>query len=250
MTRTQNNLSTWVTGVIQSFVDGPENDLQDGTGERAWDTPIVGFANGADPIFQTIQGGRRPIPLDAAGDLHRDLSQCGRDPGRTHRHCLHPAADQSHQTRQSPTRLLPRHALGAIAHLRRAVQRQTAPSRRRYTDRSRLSRRRAVVGASVQSPRLGSSTSGPRRGPNATPPTPPDWAPSASATASSRPWAKRCAPAPSLRASPSPRRPAPTITTAPTASGMPTARAATCIERCPVGALSKTGTTSARAAPT
>lgn len=52
MAPTQDNLTAWVTSIIQNFVNGPENSLQDGTGERAWDAPIVGFANGADPIFQ------------------------------------------------------------------------------------------------------------------------------------------------------------------------------------------------------
>ena len=242
--------TTWVTGIIQHFCDGPENSLQDGTGERAWDTPIVGFANGADPIFEQYKEVVGPFhwtPLEIFTATYPDVEV---DTRRTHRHLLHPAANRSHQTRPSPRRLLPRRALGAIAHLRRAVQRQAAPPRRRDADRSRLSRRRAVIGAGVQSPRLGSNTSGLRRGPNATPPTPLDSAPSASATASSRPWAKRCAPAPSSRASPSRRRPAPTMITAPTASGTRKARAARASSAVRWARSPKTGTTSASAAPT
>lgn len=52
MSHSQSNLATWITNVVQNFCDGPENSLQDGTGERAWDAPIVGFANGADAIFE------------------------------------------------------------------------------------------------------------------------------------------------------------------------------------------------------
>lgn len=58
----QNNLVSWVTSIIQEFCVGPENSLQDDTGEHAWDTPIVGFANGADPIFEQYK--------DVVGDFH------------------------------------------------------------------------------------------------------------------------------------------------------------------------------------
>ncbi len=41
----------WITDIIHDFWSGPENSLQDGTGERAWDAPLIGYANGADPLF-------------------------------------------------------------------------------------------------------------------------------------------------------------------------------------------------------
>jgi epoxyqueuosine reductase len=62
MSYAQNDLVAWVASIIQDFVDGPENSLQGGTGERAWDTPIIGFANGADPIFEQYK--------EVVGDFH------------------------------------------------------------------------------------------------------------------------------------------------------------------------------------
>lgn len=45
--------STLIENTIRAFIDdSPENTLQNGTGEKAFDTPLVGFASGADPIFQ------------------------------------------------------------------------------------------------------------------------------------------------------------------------------------------------------
>ncbi len=41
----------WVISIIQDFCRGEENSLNDGSGEAAWDTPLIGFASGADPIF-------------------------------------------------------------------------------------------------------------------------------------------------------------------------------------------------------
>ena len=38
--------------MIQTYIEGsPENTLWDGPGEKAFDTPLVGFAGGADPLF-------------------------------------------------------------------------------------------------------------------------------------------------------------------------------------------------------
>ena len=37
--------------MIKERFDSPENNLGDGSGERAWGEPLVAFASGADPIF-------------------------------------------------------------------------------------------------------------------------------------------------------------------------------------------------------
>jgi epoxyqueuosine reductase len=43
----------WIQKVIQDFLAvSPVNTMQDETGERAWDGALVGFASGADPIWQ------------------------------------------------------------------------------------------------------------------------------------------------------------------------------------------------------
>ncbi|MGC9395010.1 MAG: epoxyqueuosine reductase [Anaerolineae bacterium] len=59
---THSDLTGWITSLIRDFCDGPENSLQKGTDERAWDTPFVGFANGADPMFAQLKM--------AVGDFH------------------------------------------------------------------------------------------------------------------------------------------------------------------------------------
>ncbi len=45
-------LAAWISGHIAGFVGmSPRNSLEDGSGERAFDQPLVGFASGQDPIF-------------------------------------------------------------------------------------------------------------------------------------------------------------------------------------------------------
>ena len=42
----------WIRSLIVNYItDSPENHLADANRERAFDKPLVGFANGADPIF-------------------------------------------------------------------------------------------------------------------------------------------------------------------------------------------------------
>jgi epoxyqueuosine reductase QueG len=43
----------WITAVIEDIVStSTENTLNMPTGEKAFDTPLVGFANGSDPLFE------------------------------------------------------------------------------------------------------------------------------------------------------------------------------------------------------
>jgi epoxyqueuosine reductase len=51
-TTSSDPLTTWITTAIQGFCDGPENTLQDAANEKAWATPLVGFCNGADPLYE------------------------------------------------------------------------------------------------------------------------------------------------------------------------------------------------------
>ena len=44
-----------VEGIIQDFMKSSANSLGDGTGEPAWDDPLVGFSNGADPLYEEIK---------------------------------------------------------------------------------------------------------------------------------------------------------------------------------------------------
>ncbi len=44
--------SAWVKGMIKDFVkNSPANNLRNETNERAWDEPLVGFSGGDDPIY-------------------------------------------------------------------------------------------------------------------------------------------------------------------------------------------------------
>ena len=44
--------SVWITSVIEDFIaHSPENNLQNQTGEKAFENPLVGFASGEDSLF-------------------------------------------------------------------------------------------------------------------------------------------------------------------------------------------------------
>jgi len=44
--------SSWIRSLVRDFMEhSPENHLADAKRERAFDTPLVGFANGADSLF-------------------------------------------------------------------------------------------------------------------------------------------------------------------------------------------------------
>jgi len=48
-----NITANWVKNLIQDFIAAsPHNTMQNETGERAWDSALVGFASGADQIWQ------------------------------------------------------------------------------------------------------------------------------------------------------------------------------------------------------
>lgn len=48
--------SNWIPAAIRHFVDhSPDNHLQDPDKERAFDTPLVGFAGGNDPLFDAYK---------------------------------------------------------------------------------------------------------------------------------------------------------------------------------------------------
>lgn len=50
------NLKEWVEGIIADFLlNSPANSLQNARPEKAWAEPLVGFAGGADPIFEAYK---------------------------------------------------------------------------------------------------------------------------------------------------------------------------------------------------
>lgn len=50
------DLKKWAEGTIKEFIlNSPENNLQNAENEQAWAEPLVGFAGGADPIFEAYK---------------------------------------------------------------------------------------------------------------------------------------------------------------------------------------------------
>jgi hypothetical protein len=46
----------WIEGVITDFIErSPENTLQNAAHEKAFDTPLVGFSNGGDPLYEAYK---------------------------------------------------------------------------------------------------------------------------------------------------------------------------------------------------
>ncbi len=54
--RQSEDLAAWITQVITDFIDtSPHNTLQNRADEKAFDTPLVGFSSGDDPIYETYK---------------------------------------------------------------------------------------------------------------------------------------------------------------------------------------------------
>ena len=50
------DLAAWIEHVIKDFIEkSPTNTLQNKANEKAFDTPLVGFSRGDDPIYQTYK---------------------------------------------------------------------------------------------------------------------------------------------------------------------------------------------------
>ncbi len=50
------DLAAWIEHVIKDFIEkSPTNTLQNKANEKAFDTPLVGFSRGEDPIYQTYK---------------------------------------------------------------------------------------------------------------------------------------------------------------------------------------------------
>jgi epoxyqueuosine reductase QueG len=61
----------WIRGVIEAHIEGsPENTLENGESEPAFEEVLVGFANGADPLFEAYKEHVGPFhftPLEIFG---------------------------------------------------------------------------------------------------------------------------------------------------------------------------------------
>ncbi len=48
--------AAWVRSLIETFIqDSPENNLGDGTGEKGFAAPLVGFSRGDDPLYEAYK---------------------------------------------------------------------------------------------------------------------------------------------------------------------------------------------------
>ena len=45
------DLGEWIQEEIKSFIAGPENSMEKWNNEPAWAEPLIGFSNGADPLY-------------------------------------------------------------------------------------------------------------------------------------------------------------------------------------------------------
>ena len=53
LTAGSNDLPAWVEAVVKDFIaDSPRNTLKDAVSHKAWAEPVVGFSNGADPLYR------------------------------------------------------------------------------------------------------------------------------------------------------------------------------------------------------
>ena len=48
---TKSELGSWVEDLVRTFIDSPENTMQNQENERAWGKPLVEFSSGADPLY-------------------------------------------------------------------------------------------------------------------------------------------------------------------------------------------------------
>ncbi len=72
------DLAEWMEKVITDFIDtSPHNTLQNSNNEKAFDTPLVGFSRGDDPIYETYKEVVGPFhwtPLEIFTRTFRELS--------------------------------------------------------------------------------------------------------------------------------------------------------------------------------
>jgi epoxyqueuosine reductase len=67
----------WVHDLILELWDAPENDMRLAEPEKAWDQPLIAFANGADPVweqYKTVVGPFHWTPAEAFAQTFPDAS--------------------------------------------------------------------------------------------------------------------------------------------------------------------------------
>ena len=102
------DLAAWIGQVIEDFIEkSPQNTLQNKTNDKAFDTPLVGFTRGDDPIYETYKDVVGPFhwtPLEIFALTFDDLTVKAEELTVI---SWDPAANQGDQGRQSETNDLP-----------------------------------------------------------------------------------------------------------------------------------------------
>ncbi len=75
--KTASSRAAWIAEIVREFWrDSPANTLGNGTGEKAWDCPELGFARGDDPLFSRFKAEIGPFfwtPVEAHRQAFPDL---------------------------------------------------------------------------------------------------------------------------------------------------------------------------------
>ena len=69
------DLGEWVIRLIEDYINSPNNSFND-VGEPAWDKPLVGFSNGADPLYDFYKrdiGSFYVLPTEFMRDAYPSL---------------------------------------------------------------------------------------------------------------------------------------------------------------------------------
>ena len=66
----QKSAKSWIGKIVRDFCVSPANSLKNGTGEPAWEKPLVAYARGDDPLFERLKadiGSFYWTPVEAFG---------------------------------------------------------------------------------------------------------------------------------------------------------------------------------------
>jgi epoxyqueuosine reductase QueG len=78
VTKTSAEAARWLTQIIRDYVNlSPENNLQNDPPEKAFSDPLVGFSNGADPLWEDYKEHVGPfhlMPMDIFKDAFPSVS--------------------------------------------------------------------------------------------------------------------------------------------------------------------------------
>ena len=177
----------WIESMIRDWVNtSPENTLGNVANDKAWDEPLVGFSRGDDPYWESFKEHVGPFHWTPAEAFMMAFPN-GNMPRKGSRGELGSSPDEGHEDGNPQRKDLPAGELGQGPVLRGGGEREAPPVHPGGIEERGHPGRGAHAAAPVVADGFGSSSSLPRSGPSATPPSSRGWGPSGSPTASSRP---------------------------------------------------------------